>query len=1367
MVIYRTVLSNFCSIFKVLILPGRQSNTKTLNKEQMKLRFKLLTILSFLLPITGLYAQEQTASPLNFIQNDGQWEDHIVYQSNIGGGNVWLEPNTFTFLQYHAEDLADFNAHDHSEDEDPFAHEKELLRAHAWKMHFVNGNADQIAGFDKISTYHNYFLGNDPSKWAGHVPLFNGVQYGNIWDGIDIDIKSVNGNFKYDLILAPNADAGQIKMEYEGLEGLRIVDGSLILETSIGEFTELAPYAYQDINGEKIEVKCNYVVDGNNVSFEFPEGYNQNEKLVIDPVLVAATLSSSTVTNWGHSATYDTDGNIYTGARNFGAGYPATVGAFQTAFGGGGTDMGLSKISPDGTTLIWASFLGGSSGEYPHSTVTNGNGELFVLGTSESANYPVSGTAFDSAIGGSKDIVITHFTADGSGIEGSTYVGGGGLDGNNTLSFNYGDDFRGEIIIDNGGNALVAACTNSPDFPTTAGAYQENYGGGLEDGVVFSMTGDLSTMNWSTFVGGSGHEVCFGLRTNDNGNVFVSGATDNGFLAATGYQTTYQGGASDGFAIELQDDGSAVLNSTYWGTADGDYAFFLNIGVDDAVYLYGQSDGGNSPVSTGVYSNANSGQFICKLSPDMSTVEWSTVIGSGSGSVDFSPIAFLVDNCDYVYWSGHSATAGIPTSTGAIQTSGGFYLGVLDPGGVSLNYATYYGGPGDHVDGGTSRFDPAGIVYQGVCTNNGFNTTPGAVDNDYPSPFTYDIGVFKIDFEVNPLYAEAAVDPDLVGCAPFNANFINSSSGGTYEWFFGDGNTSTAFEPSHTYNNPGIYTVMLVAHDPAACNQYDTSFVTVTVIDGNAPTADFTYDVNCATQSVTCTYTGTPGAPLSWDMGDGTILTGDPVSHTYSGPGTYTVTLTAGSGICATPDTHQEDVTVGAASITPTFNIPTCHDFSDGSIVLNVNGGGTGSETFSITDTSGTELIVGASNAANNLSSGWYYFFVDLGNGCTATDSVFLENPFELLPQMSIEHVACNGDATGIVEVDTVLNWQGDYNQISYHWNPNPCGISGIGADSCGSFTAGNYVLTINDDNGCSNSIDFTINEPPPLVLTELGTEEAYCRIFHYQSGNGVVYAAAGGGTPDYDYEWINLTDPDTTNNTTWGGLNPGEYQVTVVDDHGCVLVEQITLDSLNPIAGFDMISNDFDIEWEGTAEVCVTFENTSQYYENPNNPSGTPPTFLWTLNRPDQPWVITHIDTLTLDTCYADGGEYTICVVAVNKNGCQDTMCTDITIYDPWAFEPVNIFTPNGDGDNDEFTFEFVSQSVETFSAIIVNRWGVTVAEINDIAETWDGTDKNGSDCPDGVYFYTYEGTQENVDANGDKIPFSGQGNVTIVRGQ
>src|SRR5690606_6785647 len=145
-----------------------------------------------------------------------------------------------------------------------------------------------IYGVSKRSTYHNYFLGNDPSKWVDHVPLFDGVFYEGIYENIDARILSESGNFKYDLILNPGADHSQIMLDYEGLENIFVNAGDLVLKTSVGEFIELAPYAYQVIDGNKVEVPCHYLMTGTtSVAFDFPEGYDPATALIIDPVLVA------------------------------------------------------------------------------------------------------------------------------------------------------------------------------------------------------------------------------------------------------------------------------------------------------------------------------------------------------------------------------------------------------------------------------------------------------------------------------------------------------------------------------------------------------------------------------------------------------------------------------------------------------------------------------------------------------------------------------------------------------------------------------------------------------------------------------------------------------------------------------------------------------------------------------------------------------------------------------------------------------------------------------------------------------------------------------------------------------------------------
>jgi gliding motility-associated-like protein len=304
---------------------------------------------------------------------------------------------------------------------------------------------------------------------------------------------------------------------------------------------------------------------------------------------------------------------------------------------------------------------------------------------------------------------------------------------------------------------------------------------------------------------------------------------------------------------------------------------------------------------------------------------------------------------------------------------------------------------------------------------------------------------------------------------------------------------------------------------------------------------------------------------------------------------------------------------------------------------------------------------------------------------------------------------------------------------------------------------AGSYTLTISDDFGCSFSVDITIVEPEELIFAELGVEPAYCRLFPYQSGNGVVFAAATGGTPDYTYEWKDSLTGETTNNTTWGGLNPGIYVVTVTDDAGCVLTQEIVLDSLNPIADFDMTSPQFESEWAGTLVMDIHFVNTSQNFSNPNDPLADT-TFFWNFESPNAPWIISHDYYETFDTSYGVAGTYNVCLVAQNKNGCTDTTCKEITVYDIICLAPVNVFTPDGDGINDIFTFDFYAKSISTFHCVIVDRWGNTKFEMNSLEDGWNGKDKTGDQCRDGVYFYTYDAVSDNGTA------LQGQGTVQLL---
>ena len=681
----------------------------------------------------------------------------------------------------------------------------------------------------------------------------------------------------------------------------------------------------------------------------------------------------------------------------------------------------------------------------------------------------------------------------------------------------------------------------------------------------------------------------------------------------------------------------------------------------------------------------------------------------------------------------------------------------------------------------------AGGVWAETTTSGQFNTGTGVFNVAGLTPGTYnftytvtncgstDVANFSVQVGGGGV---AGADNSANFCGgsipTFNLNTLLSGADAGGTWV--ETTSSGQFNPTtgilNTVGLPGgvyNFTYTLVGILPCPT---DVANFSVTISPG--PIAAFDYFVNgqssangpitaCISNPITFDNNSTIPSPGTitindWDFGngDGSSLV-NPLAYNYSSPGTFIITLTVESALGCTDEISIPIEITNGPTLTITQNDPTCYQFADGSLSINTGGGGP--YTYIITNAAGTVLNLGNTNAANNLSTGWYYLNVDDGTACAGTDSVFIDQPDQLDITLNLVQPLCYGVPTGYAFVDTVINYTGNYNNIAYFWNPNPVGLNGIGKDSCLQLGPGDYALTINDQNGCSRVFDFNISYPDSLYFVQLGSDPAYCRMFGYQSGNGVVYAAAAGGTPDYFYGWTNLGTGASTGNTTWGGLNPGTYIVTATDDHGCSIDATIVLDSLNPIADFDATSAQFLTTGvlEGTAVVDVHFVNQSLYFANPNDPN-VDTTFFWNFNYDNINWIISQKVEETFDTSYGLGGTYTVCLVALNKNGCSDTLCKDIVIFDPLLFTPVNIFSPDGDGVNDVFTFINYAQAVTEFNCVIVNRWGEVIYEITNINGSWDGNTKKGKPCPDGIYFYTYKGTAENRDT------FEGQGTVQII---
>ena len=968
---------------------------------------------------------------LEFIENKGQWDERIKFKGVLNNGAFFLEQKGFSVLQHNDEDLKKLSDYFHGDDVattkkvaaraviPPKKPEKVIVHSHAYDVRFLNAGEPVIAGDKPLTTYNNYFLGSDSSKWKANCRVYQAITYQNIYPGIDVRYFTDAGRVKYDIIVHAGADITPLAMQYDGVDGLAVKNGELVIKTSVGDIKEMKPYAYQVVNGQKKEVACKFRVAGNIVRFEVG-AFSVSSTLVIDPTLIFSTFTGSTADNWGYTATYGPDGSFYSGGIVFGTGFKTSPGAFQTAYGGGasddehlgGFDIGIMKFTPDGGTRAYATYIGGDGNEHPHSLVVDGQGNLVVAGRTNSANYPLKVPKVGTCL--KYDIVLTKLNAAGTDLIGSIKIGGSEDDGINigpkyadprgvqSLRRNYGDDSRSEVLFDAAGNILLASSTRSGNFPME-NAFQPTFGGN-QDGVIIKASPDLSTVLLSSFIGGSEEDAAFVLAINPNdNNVYIGGNTVSTNLPGSksgSLYTSFQGGQSDGF-VSIMTNGGTLLKTTYMGTGGNDMLYGIQFDRFGFPYIMGTTSG-SWPVISAPFSQPGGKQFISKLKPDLSSFVYSTVFGTNNPVPNISPVAFLVDRCENVYVSGwggvvnngnpaeedpgypNAGTNGLTVTPDAIQPStdgSDFYFFVLARDAAAQLYGSFFGQngqAGEHVDGGTSRFDRNGVIYQALCacqTTGSFPVTPG-VWSPASGSSNCNLAAVKIAFNlagvVGSVKSFVKGVQDTTGCAPLTVAFTDTiGAGKSYVWNFGDGSPeerTTIPGINHTYNNAGSYRVRLISIDSAKCNVADTAYTNI-IVRSNKAILDFeskkllpceAFNFEFANTSIAQpagrTFTDTS---FMWDFGDNTppVIAGtNTVTHSFAGPGTYNVRLFLNdTAFCNSPDSLLKTLRI-ATNVKAAFVTP-------------ANGCAPYTAAF------------------DNISEGGQQFFWDFGDGTTSTES--------------------------------------------------------------------------------------------------------------------------------------------------------------------------------------------------------------------------------------------------------------------------------------------------------------------------------------------------------------------------------------------
>jgi gliding motility-associated-like protein len=1113
-----------------------------------------------------------------FIENKGQFPKTVLSKTNLPSGVLFIEQAKLIYAFYDGKQLA--NIHD------GFV-TSNIVNSHAYSVSFLNANTRIITKLEGESKFfENYYLG-EKSTWVSEVKSYKKQVQQNIYDGIDLHFYVNEDKFKYELHLAKNSNEKAIKLRYDGASNLTIDNGNLLVKTSVNSTLEYKPYAYQIIDGVEVEVLCNYKLKRNILSFDFPGDYNRNFPLVIDPILEFSTYSGSTTDNFGYTATYDNFGFLYSGSTSFGVGYPTTIGAYQLNYANaaGGTDVAITKYDTSGTIRIYSTYLGGTKDELPHSMIVNSADELFIFGTTGSADFPTTLSAYQTTFKGGpffapsgigvgfpngSDIFVSRLSTNGGNLLASTFVGGTDNDGLNTasrLKFNYADEVRGEIDIDKNNNIYIATCTQSSDFPITTGFQNTNNGG--QEGCIVKMDNQLTSIIWSSYLGGSADDGIYSLALDKNDNIYITGGTTSADfpITANAYQTVHQDSVrADAFISLINSEGTQLLSSSYYGSEQYDQSYFVEVGSTNAVYLFGQTKAtGQTLVQNVSYSQAGAGQFVAVFNDNLSSVLRSTVVGTGKGTPDISPTAFLVDVCDKIYLSGWgSGTAGgplstlnLPVSSSAFQTAtdgNDFYLMVLDDALSGMQYATYFGGSqsAEHVDGGTSRFDKKGIIYQSVCAGCGGNSdfpiepNPGAVSPTNNSP-NCNNGVFKFNFDFPMVIAD--FNADWVGCDT-NVSFQNLSSSNspiTYQWDFGDATTSTLEHPTHNYNQAGNYTVTLIATAPGACNVSDTITKQVYILANSSDT--IASIVKCEEDQIQIGLLPVNDPTITYFWFPSTNLSSANVSNPFcNSPSSISYQLLISNGSCTDTLLQQivvPDFLLDAGEDTSYCNIPIklFANYSGASNVL-------WSSNASFTDTlSLTDSLIVASVAM---------FYVKVSDSiCEQVDSVEVQMEsinINLIGDLEL----CKGDSVFL----KVNNLNPSVPLISYSWNPADVIYAN---DSASIFdytdTSDWYSVEVVNTDGCimKDSVFVNIYDNPILDAVWLDEDT----IFRGETTYLNIETAN-------NFTWLTLSS--TANRIEISPIQEECYVAEVYNIHNCTIRDSICIEVLDVFCNEDSI---------------------------------------------------------------------------------------------------------------------------------------------------------------------------------------------------
>jgi hypothetical protein len=657
-----------------------------------------------------------------FEANMGQAPDAVKFRSRGQGYNLLLTDEGATLsLKKRTREAGPRRGAVKSRTESTSALKLRLLGARA---------AGGVQGVDQLPGHNNYFIGRDPSRWRTNVANYSKVKYQSVYPGVDLVYYGNQRQLEFDFVVAPHADPKAIGIAFDGALGVRVepATGDLVVDSGGGDIRLHKPVIYQRAAAQPARFfeAPNRLVDGrfkingrDQVALEIGP-YDPSQTLVIDPTLIYSTYLGGSV--------------------------------------------------PTGT-------MPNTNDESAGGIAVDSSGNAYLTGDTDCYDFPVAGNPFQPAhavLNGDSDAFVTKFSADGSTLIYSTFLGGGN------------EDYGNAIAVDSAGNAYVAGTTNSVDFPTL-NPVQATFAGGPQDGFVTKLNPDGSQLIYSTYLGGSGDDSAYTVALEAKDHLYIGGYTGStdfpvlnalqlnnagGIdcfvtkLSAAGAMvySTYLGGTSDEymgdlainpkggiivvgethsadfpvvnplqptnaggydvFVAKLNAAGSKLTYSTYFGGTSDDFAIFVAADKYGRIYMTGTTSSTDFPVKNPIQPVNGGGpndSFVAKLNAAGSAVIFSTYLG---GSGDDNPLGLAVDSSDRVWVGGYTNSTNFPVTGDAIQKTlaGGYdgYITQLNAAGTKLRFSTFFGGSSDDYVGWLALDSNGGVYITGPTYSTDF-----------------------------------------------------------------------------------------------------------------------------------------------------------------------------------------------------------------------------------------------------------------------------------------------------------------------------------------------------------------------------------------------------------------------------------------------------------------------------------------------------------------------------------------------------------------------------------------------------------------------------------------------------------------------